>query len=118
MEGEVNNVNDDQLRLRGGGTRIGGGGRGIGRGRGEGRGGRGELDPIGFPILDEDTTATMKNISPSILPNFHRLRSEDPETFLFEFKVLSRSYDYLINSQKLKLFPTTLKDATLNGSWA
>lgn len=55
----------------------------------------------------------MKNISPFILPNFHGLRNEDPKTFLFEFEVLCRSYDYLLDTQKLKLFPATLKDATL-----
>jgi len=55
----------------------------------------------------------MRNISPSILPNFHRKRNEDPKTFLFEFEVLYRSYDYLHDAQKLKLFPTTLKDSTL-----
>ena len=68
---------------------------------------------LGFPIFDEDTTTTMKNISPSILLNFHGLRNEDPETFLFEFEVLCRSYDYLLDTQKLKFFPATLKDATL-----
>ena len=55
----------------------------------------------------------MKNISPSILPNFYGLKSEDPETFLFEFEVLCRTYDYLQDAQKLKLFPTTLKGASL-----
>lgn len=55
----------------------------------------------------------MKNISPSILPNFHALRSKDAETFLFEFEVLCRSYDYLLGNQKLKLFPPTLNDAAL-----
>jgi len=55
----------------------------------------------------------MKNISPSILPNFHGLRSEDPETFLFEFEVMCRSYDYFLDTQKLKLFLATLTDASL-----
>jgi len=55
----------------------------------------------------------MKNISPSILPNFHGVRHEDLETFLFEFEVLCRSYDYLLDSQKLKLFPTILKGRAL-----
>ena len=55
----------------------------------------------------------MKNISPSILHNFHGLRSEDPETFLFEFEVLCISYDYLLDTQNLKLFLDTLKYATL-----
>ena len=40
---------------------------------------------FGFPIVDEETNATMKNILPSVLPNFYGLKSEDPETFLFEF---------------------------------
>ena len=110
-EGEVHNVNGEQPRIDGGRGGNRGGGRGGGRGRG-----RGEdinPEPFGFPILDEDTTVTMKNISPYILPNFHGLRNEDPETFIFEFEVLCRSYDYLHDAQKLKLFPTTLKDATL-----
>lgn len=38
---------------------------------------------------------------------------EDPDTFLFEFDVLCRSYDYTLDAQKLKLFPATLKGASL-----
>ena len=67
------------------------GGRGRGGSRENNGGGRGnrEIDnSFGFPIVDEETNATMKNISPSVLPNFHGLKSEDPETFLFEFEVL------------------------------
>ena len=96
--------------------------RGGGRGRGN-RGGRrgGEEykrnrendNSFGFPIIYGDTNATTKNISPSILPNFHGLKSEGPETFLFEFEIFCRYYDYLQNSQKLKLFPTTLKGEAL-----
>jgi len=109
-EGEIHNVNDEESRLgeRRGRGRGGGGDRNRGGGRG-----RGNQDPSGFPILDEYTTLTMKNISPSILPNFHGKRNEYPETFLFEFEVLCISYDYLHDAQKLKLFPTTLKDSTL-----
>ena len=55
----------------------------------------------------------MKNISPSALPHFHGLTTEDPDTFLFEFVVLCRTYDYTEDEQKLKLFPSTLKDAAL-----
>jgi len=55
--------------------------------------------------VDEETNATMKNISAFVPPDFHGLKSEDPETFLFEFEVLCRTYDYLENSQKIKLFP-------------
>ena len=98
-----------------------GGGRGRGRGeggKGEGgrgaEGGRGRIgSSFGFPILDEETNTTMKNISPSVLPNFYGLKTEDPETFLFEFEVLCRTYDYLQDAQKLKLFPSTLKGAAL-----
>ena len=63
--------------------------------------------------MDEETNGTMKNISPFVLPNFYGLRSEDPETFLFEYEVLCRTYDYLEDSQKLKLFPSTLKEVAL-----
>ena len=55
----------------------------------------------------------MKNIPLSTLPNFRGASSEDPDAFLFEFDVLCRSYDYSSNAHKLKLFPATLKDATL-----
>lgn len=104
-EGEVHNINGEQ-------PRIGGRGGNSGGGRG-GRIWRWDPEPFGLPILNEDTTTTMKNISLSILRNFHGLRSEDPETFLFEFEVLCRSYGYLLDTQKLKSFPTTLKDSTL-----
>ena len=55
----------------------------------------------------------MKNLSPSALSHFHGLNTEYPDTFLFEFVVLCRTYDYEKDEQKLKLFPPTLKDATL-----
>ena len=86
-----------------------GGGGNNGRGRGNNGGTRDGDSSFGFPIVDEDSRATMKNISPSVLPNFHGLRNEDPETFLFEFEVICQTYDYLEDTQKLKLFPLTLK---------
>ena len=55
----------------------------------------------------------MKNIPPSFLPKFHGLRSKDPENFLFEFEIVCRSYGYLLKTQKLRLFPETLKDKAL-----
>ena len=75
---------------------VNGFGRGIGRGgggnngggRGNNGGNRDGDSSFGFPIVDEESRATMKNISPSVLPNFHGLRNEDPETFLFEFEVV------------------------------
>ena len=92
--------------------RRGGGGRGKGN-NGGGTGNREIDNSFGFPIVDEETNATMKNVSPSVLPNFHGLKGEDPETFLFEFEVLCKTYDYLEDSQKLKLFPSTLKGVAL-----
>ena len=38
---------------------------------------------------------------------------EDPETFFFEFEIVCRSYGYLLKTQKLRLFPATLKDRAL-----
>ena len=55
----------------------------------------------------------MKNIPASSLPTFYGKSTEDPDTFLFEFDILCRSYNYLQDAQKLKLFPDTLKDAAL-----
>ena len=60
------------------------GGRGRGRGGGNNGGNNGggggnngrnrEGDNLfGFPIVDEETHTTMKNISPSVLPNFYGL---------------------------------------------
>ncbi len=72
-----------------------------------------EEDPLRFPIQDIDGSVHMKNIPPSFLPKFHGLRSEDLETFLFEFEILCRAYGYLLNTQKLRLFPATLKDRSL-----
>ena len=39
--------------------------------------------------------------------------NEDPDKFLFKFNILCRSYNYLQDAYKLKLFPTTLKDSSL-----
>jgi hypothetical protein len=66
-----------------------------------------------FPILDLMSNVNMKNIPPSVLPNFRGMVTEDPDDFLFEFDILCRSYNYVDDAQKLKLFPTTLKDSAL-----
>ena len=50
---------------------------------------------FGFTILDVSPNLNMKNIPPSILPHFHGLVTEDPKSFLFEFKILCRSYNYI-----------------------
>ena len=68
---------------------------------------------FGFTILDTAQDVNMKNIPTSSLPNFYGKRNEDSDTFLFEFDILCRSYNYLQDAHKLKLFPATLKDSTL-----
>ena len=50
----------------------------------------------------------MKNINPATMPNFHGFTTEDRNTFLFKF-VVYRTYDYVLDAQKLKNFPSTLK---------
>lgn len=56
---------------------------------------------FGFPILDLTRDVAMKNISPSALPYFHDMSTEDTDSFLFEFdiSVLSRSL------KKIRLLP-------------
>jgi hypothetical protein len=66
-----------------------------------------------FPILDTTLNVNMKNIPLSALPTFYGKNSEDPDTFLFEFDILCRSYNYVQDAQKLNLFPATLKDSAL-----
>lgn len=72
-----------------------------------------ETETFGFPILDITRNVTVKNISLSSLPHFHGMSYEDPDSFLFEFDILCRSYIYTDNAKKLKLFPATLKDLAL-----
>ena len=70
-----------------------------------------------FPILDTSIIlgedVKMKNIPPSVLPNFYGLTSEDLDSFLFEFDILCRTYGYTDDTHKLRLFPATLKAASL-----
>ena len=66
-----------------------------------------------FPILDTAQDVNMKNIPPYSLPTFYEKSNEDMEIFLLKFNILCRSYNYLQDAQKLKLFPTTLKDYAL-----
>ena len=47
-----------------------------------------------FPIGDIIGEAPMKCIPLSSLPSFQGMTVEDLDTFLFEFDVLCRSYDY------------------------
>jgi hypothetical protein len=71
-----------------------------------------ETETFGFPILDISRNINMKNIPLSSLPTFRGMSTEDPD-LLFEFDILCRSYNYSNNAQKLKLFPTTMKDSAL-----
>lgn len=66
-----------------------------------------------FPIRETNGDSRMKYISPSALPHFYGLTSEVPDNFLFEFVFICRTYDYTSDDYKLKLFQSTLKDATL-----
>ena len=72
-----------------------------------------EEDPLGFPIQNTDGSAHMKKIPPYFVPKVHGLRSKDPETFLFKFEIICRSYSYLLKTQRLRLFLATLKDRAL-----
>jgi hypothetical protein len=72
-----------------------------------------ETETFGFPILDITIDIAMKDIPLSSLSHFHGMSTEYPDSFLFEFDKLCRSYNYTDNAQKLKLFPTTCKDSAL-----
>lgn len=66
-----------------------------------------------FPIPNQHDNANLQNIPGSSLLKFHGLVTEYLDTFLFEFDILCRSYDYTTDTHKLKLFPSTLKEASL-----
>lgn len=53
-----------------------------------------------LPISDLHDNAYLKNILASSLPKFYGLVTEDPDTFLFGFDVLHRSYDYTIDAHR------------------
>jgi hypothetical protein len=59
------------------------------------------------------TNINIKNIPLSSLPTFRGMSTEDPDLFLLEFDILCRSYNYLDDAQKHKLFPATIKDSAL-----
>ena len=70
-----------------------------------------------FPILDTSIIlgeeVKMKNIPPSVLPNFYGMTSEDPDSFLFEFDILCHTCGYTDDTHKLRRFPATLKATAL-----
>lgn len=72
---------------------------------------------FGIPIVDTNAIlredVKMKNIPPSVLPNFYGMSTEDPDSFMFEFDILCRTYGYTDDTHKLRLFPTTLKATSL-----
>ena len=68
---------------------------------------------IDFPIGNIIGDAPMKPIPLTTLPNFHGLYFEDPNTFLFEFYIIYRGYDYISDAHKIKIFPVTLKGIAL-----
>lgn len=68
---------------------------------------------IDFPSGDLGSRAPTKPIPLTALPSFHGLTSEDPNTFLFEFYIVCRGYDYITDAQKLKIFPANLKGTAL-----
>lgn len=67
-----------------------------------------------FPLTDQQDNNNLKNIPSSALPKFYGLVTKDPNTFLFEFDILCRIYDYTTDAHKLKLFPMTLKESSLH----
>jgi hypothetical protein len=57
-----------------------------------------EIETFGFPILDMAKYVAMKNIPLSSLPHFQGMSIEDPDSFLFEFDIFYRSYNYIDNA--------------------
>ena len=68
---------------------------------------------IDFPIGNVTGDAPMRPIPLIALPSFHGLSSEYLDTLLFEFDIICHGYDYIVDAQKLKIFPATLKGTTL-----
>lgn len=55
----------------------------------------------------------MENITSSIFRRFKGMRPKDLNTFLFEFETLCRCFGYSLHTQKLNLFPETLRNKGL-----
>lgn len=53
------------------------------------------------PIWEREEEVRIKDINQTILPHFHGMVTEDPDTFLIEFEVLYKTYDYNTNAKKL-----------------
>jgi len=67
-----------------------------------------------FPIKETIGEPKMRNIKPSALTHFYGLTTKDANTFMFGFVAVCRTYDYTTYVHKLKLIPSTLKDASLH----
>lgn len=55
----------------------------------------------------------MKYINPYVLQSFHGLTTKHPDTFMFEFCLVCRMYDYITDEKNLNLFPSTINDVSL-----
>lgn len=55
-----------------------------------------------FPITNQERAKKLKKIPPNTLPKFYGLVTKDLDTFMFEFDVLCRSYNYVIDAHHLK----------------
>lgn len=75
---------------------------------------RTQTSTIEYSIFDPQANPPMKAIPLHNLPNFYGIPSEDPDTFLVEFDILCRIYDYTTYPKKMKMFPSTLKGETLH----
>ena len=53
---------------------------------------------IDFPIKDLGTGTPTRPIHLTTLPSFHGLTSEDTDMFLFEFYIVCRGYDYIMDA--------------------
>lgn len=79
-----------------------------------GRGGPPPPNPtFELPIRNLHDNVNLKNILASSVPKFYDLVTKDLDTFLFDFDILCRSYDYTTDAHKLNLFSATLKEASL-----
>lgn len=67
-----------------------------------------------FSTRDPNEEGNLKNINPTALPNFHGMDSYDPNTLMFEFFVVYKTFHYTSNEKNLKLFISTPINATLH----
>jgi len=68
---------------------------------------------FGFPILYTfalfGNEVKMKNIPPSVMPNFYSIMIKDPDDFLFEFNMFFHNYSYIDDTQKKLIIYCYLK---------